>query len=231
MGLAGRTAVIHGPQPLWLEALEVLLVQAGVRVVARAGGPGEGFDLVRGHEPELLVIDIDGAEESAVFGLIGQVKALEPELRVVVVSSMRDSLLIAGSLRAGANVFCLKVAATDDLTAALRQSFDRSIYLAADPRVENAVAAGASERDQAAATSDLTKREVEILRLVADGHSNSQLARMLWVTEQTIKFHLSNIYRKLDVANRTEASRWAQRQGLLAMEDGASDSARSVAGR
>jgi DNA-binding CsgD family transcriptional regulator len=53
------------------------------------------------------------------------------------------------------------------------------------------------------------------LRLVAEGHSNAQLARMLWVTEQTVKFHLSNIYRKLDVANRTEASRWAQIHGLL----------------
>jgi DNA-binding CsgD family transcriptional regulator len=61
----------------------------------------------------------------------------------------------------------------------------------------------------------LTRRELEILRLVAEGHSNAQVARMLWVTEQTVKFHLSNIYRKLDVANRTEASRWAQRNGLL----------------
>jgi DNA-binding CsgD family transcriptional regulator len=61
----------------------------------------------------------------------------------------------------------------------------------------------------------LTRRELEILRLVAEGHSNAQLARMLWVTEQTVKFHLSNIYRKLDVANRTEASRWAQVHGLL----------------
>jgi DNA-binding CsgD family transcriptional regulator len=61
----------------------------------------------------------------------------------------------------------------------------------------------------------LTKREVEILQLVAEGYSNSQLARMLWVTEQTVKFHLSNVYRKLEVANRTEASRWAQLQGLL----------------
>jgi DNA-binding CsgD family transcriptional regulator len=63
--------------------------------------------------------------------------------------------------------------------------------------------------------ADLTRRELEILKLVAEGHSNSQLARMLWVTEQTVKFHLSNIYRKLDVANRTEASRWAQVHGLL----------------
>jgi DNA-binding CsgD family transcriptional regulator len=61
----------------------------------------------------------------------------------------------------------------------------------------------------------LTPREIEILRLASEGHSNAQLAKHLWVTEQTIKFHLSNIYRKLDVANRTEASRWAHSHGLL----------------
>ena len=67
----------------------------------------------------------------------------------------------------------------------------------------------------AASRHSLTRRELEILQLVAEGHSNSQLARMLWVTEQTVKFHLSNIYRKLSVSNRTEASRWAQFHGLL----------------
>ena len=62
---------------------------------------------------------------------------------------------------------------------------------------------------------DLTRRETEILRLAAEGHSNAQVAKLLWVTEQTVKFHLSNIYRKLEVANRTEASRWAHIHGLL----------------
>ncbi len=61
----------------------------------------------------------------------------------------------------------------------------------------------------------LTRRELEILRLVAEGRSNAQLAKMLWVTEQTVKFHLSNVFRKLQVSNRTEASRWAQLRGLL----------------
>jgi DNA-binding CsgD family transcriptional regulator len=56
---------------------------------------------------------------------------------------------------------------------------------------------------------------MEILRLTAEGYSNAQMAKMLWVTEQTVKFHLSNIYRKLDVSNRTEASRWAQLNGML----------------
>ena len=69
------------------------------------------------------------------------------------------------------------------------------------------------------AAHELTKRELEILLLVADGSSNGQLAKKLWVTEQTVKFHLSNIYRKLEVANRTEASRWAHLNGLLAPQE------------
>ena len=80
-------------------------------------------------------------------------------------------------------------------------------------------------RSTAEPAHDLTRRELEILQLVAEGYSNSQLGRMLWVTEQTVKFHLSNIYRKLDVANRTEASRWAQVNGLLPATPDASRSA------
>jgi DNA-binding CsgD family transcriptional regulator len=63
--------------------------------------------------------------------------------------------------------------------------------------------------------AELTKREREILKLAAEGYSNAQLAGMLWVTEQTVKFHLSNTYRKLNVSNRTEAARWAQLHGLV----------------
>ena len=59
------------------------------------------------------------------------------------------------------------------------------------------------------------EREIEILRLTAEGLSNGQMAKSLWVTEQTVKFHLSNIYRKIEVRNRTEASRWAQQNGVL----------------
>ena len=66
----------------------------------------------------------------------------------------------------------------------------------------------------------LTPREREILQLVAEGHSNAKLAKMLWVTEQTVKFHLSNVYRKLNVSNRTEAARWAQLNGLLPPPNG-----------
>jgi DNA-binding NarL/FixJ family response regulator len=135
---------------------------------------------------------------------------LHPELKTVVLSATDQPHQIESAFAAGASVYCVKTAAQDDLMAGIRQAFEASIYLAHS-------ASMSTPRESVAApeTGDLTRRELEILRLVAEGHSNSQLARMLWVTEQTVKFHLSNIYRKLNVANRTEASRWAQLRGLL----------------
>ena len=97
----------------------------------------------------------------------------------------------------------------EDLSSGMRQLFDQSIFIAANW----AAAPGLqSVRNSAPA---LTKRELEILRMTATGLSNRQMAQQLWVTEQTVKFHLSNVYRKLGVSNRTEASRWAQVHGLL----------------
>jgi DNA-binding CsgD family transcriptional regulator len=96
----------------------------------------------------------------------------------------------------------------------IRQSFQKSLFLTTANYVPRAVATN-GKNGKPPADSGLTPREREILSLVAEGYSNAQLARMLWVTEQTVKFHLSNIYRKLAVTNRTEASRWAQVHGLV----------------
>jgi DNA-binding NarL/FixJ family response regulator len=218
MALKGRTAVIIDRQPLWLEALGDLLTREGVEVLATTTDSVHGFDLVREHEPEMLVLDVEATDENDALALVSQAKALQPEIKVVVVSSLRDTRLIAEALQAGASAYCLKSAGPADLTAGMRQSMgQQSIYL--PPVAQPHALAAQGDLELKAANVDLTKRELEILRLVAEGHSNSQLAKMLWVTEQTVKFHLSNIYRKLSVANRTEASRWAQRHGVLTVGD------------
>jgi DNA-binding NarL/FixJ family response regulator len=118
---------------------------------------------------------------------------------------------IDAALQAGASAYVVKSAHPDDFASAIRQTFSHSVYFA------NARRSNGDKPDAnvSADHADLTKREREILRLAAEGHSNAQLARMLWVTEQTVKFHLSNVYRKLNVSNRTEAARWAQVHGLV----------------
>ena len=119
---------------------------------------------------------------------------------------------IEAAFAAGAAIYCVKTAEQEDSGLGHPPGV-RAVDLHRERQRQPATSRRRSDR--ATVAHELTRRELEILRLVAEGHSNSQLARMLWVTEQTVKFHLSNIYRKLDVANRTEASRWAQLHGLL----------------
>jgi DNA-binding NarL/FixJ family response regulator len=211
MGTDGeRTAIVLDEQPLWLEAMEHLLNRAGMRVVAKTTDASEAVDLVAEHEPDILLADSGvRSGDLDVAEYLRQAHERHPNLKSVVLSASNDPRQVEAAFAAGASAFCVKTAAQGDLMAAIRQTFELSIYLARPST------AALAEPVLPADTPPLTRRELEILRLVAEGHSNAQLARLLWVTEQTVKFHLSNIYRKLDVANRTEASRWAQRHGLL----------------
>lgn len=207
----GRTAVVLDKHPLWLSAMDSLLTAVGVEVVGRATTSEDGIDLAREHRPDVFVAGIDASDVDELNGM-ERIKRICPETKIVVVADETDPQQIEAAFATGADVYCVKTAEKEDLASAIRQAFRRSIYMA---NLGRPGAPAASHPERATAAQTLTRRELEILQLVAEGHSNSQLARMLWVTEQTVKFHLSNIYRKLDVANRTEASRWAQIHGLL----------------
>jgi DNA-binding NarL/FixJ family response regulator len=206
-----RTAVVLDEQPLWLEAMIHLLTNAGVSIVGKTTKPVEALGLVEEHHPDILLTD-DSADDGELNAIECLRKAHEvhPGLKTVVLSATDHPQQIESAFAAGASVFCLKTAAQDDLMVAIRQGFEASIYLAHSKKTT-----APPEPVVSVETPELTRRELEILQLVAEGYSNSQLAKMLWVTEQTVKFHLSNIYRKLDVVNRTEASRWAHLHGLL----------------
>jgi DNA-binding NarL/FixJ family response regulator len=206
-----RTAILVDQHPLWLDAVEPVVTKIGVEVVARSTSAAEAQGLVEQLRPTVLVTGLDmPAGELDGIALIRRAREAVPELKVIVLSMHHDPVHIDAALGAGAVAYVVKTAQADDIASAIRQAFSHSIYLAgARP------AAAVETAPSASAAAELTRREVEILQLVAEGHSNAQLARKLWVTEQTVKFHLSNIYRKLDVANRTEASRWAQLNGLL----------------
>jgi DNA-binding NarL/FixJ family response regulator len=206
-----RTAVLIDPFPLWLDAVESVLAKNGVTVVGRASHAGQGLTLCEELRPQVLVA------EPAAGGIacIRDATARVPGLKAIALASSGDPDQVRAAFAAGAVAYVVKTADAADVGVAVRQAFSPSLFL---PGLAPAVAANGNGLGTALADPGvemLTKREREVLRLVADGHSNSQLARMLWVTEQTVKFHLSNIYRKLGVANRTEASRWAQLHGLL----------------
>jgi DNA-binding NarL/FixJ family response regulator len=208
-GVRGKTAVVLDRHPLWLEAMADLLEGEGVDVVARAHDSDTALAMVKEHRPDVLVAGVDASDAGAA-DCLRRARDLHPEVKAVVVGESDDESIVDAAFEAGATIYCVKTAEKDDLASAVRQAFRHSIFIAGNRPAPQAPAPPAPE-----VASDLTRREMEILQLVAEGHSNSQLARMLWVTEQTVKFHLSNIYRKLNVSNRTEASRWAQLHGLL----------------
>jgi DNA-binding NarL/FixJ family response regulator len=196
-----RTAVVFDPHPLWLEGVRHVLDRVGVQVLDATTDEARAGELVRRLEPDLLVTT--SADLLATDGC-------GPDLRTVVLASTADPDELAHAFAAGASAYVLKTAHPDDLATAVRQAFAQTVYTVsratsaptgADPEVET-----------------LTPREREILSLVAEGLSNADVARRLWVSRQTVKFHLGGVYRKLGVANRTEAARWAHDHGLLAAQ-------------
>jgi DNA-binding NarL/FixJ family response regulator len=210
--LEKRTAILVDEHPLWLETVEQVVRRAGIEVLAKITSSTVALQRLDELEPDLLVTGIKMADgEADGTTLVREARERNPALKAIVLSMYDDAQHIDSAFAAGAQAYVLKTAHPDDLTSAIRQAFRHSIYLlGARP-----AATAAPVRPPINDSPGLTRRELEILQLVAVGHSNAQLARKLWVTEQTVKFHLSNIYRKLDVSNRTEASRWAQLQGLL----------------
>jgi DNA-binding NarL/FixJ family response regulator len=208
-----QLGVICDSHPMWLDAVELVLQRISIRVVGKTTSTSDALTMVEEHRPELLITELEGMNgDLSGLALIERSRAAVPAVRPIVLSMHQDAQIIDAALVAGASAYVVKTAHPEDLASAVRQAFSHSVYIAGR---RNPAPATAQAQAQVEDEPGLTRRELEILRLVAEGHSNAQLARMLWVTEQTVKFHLSNIYRKLDVANRTEASRWAQLHGLL----------------
>ena len=209
-------AIVLDPHPIWLDAVELVLGRIGATIVLKTSSSSEAVAAIERSQPRLLTLELDTPPgEPDGFEVMRRARTLAPSLRAIVLSRHHDPAHIDASLAAGAAAYIVKTAHPDDVASAVRQAFDHSVYLAGTPGSVDGPPAPESHPAGPARPGGLTRRELEILRLVAEGHSNSQLAHMLWVTEQTVKFHLSNIYRKLGVANRTEASRWAQVNGLL----------------
>jgi DNA-binding NarL/FixJ family response regulator len=211
MESSSKTAVLLDPYPIWLHAISSLLSRIDIDVVHATRSPIEALDLVERSSPDVVVAELSAADDDLDgIGFVRQARARVPGVKVIVFSAYDDRQHIEAALGAGAVAYVVKTADPQDFASAVRQAFDHSIYFPA-PRTGSPATVSAPLRE----SPGLTGRETEILKLVAEGYTNAQLARMLWLTEQTVKFHLSNVYRKLDVANRTEAGRWAQMHGLL----------------
>ena len=201
------TTVVLDRDPIWSQTVEQVLERLQINVVGKASSPEHALALIAECKPDLLIAEIEtGDSEIDGIACLRQVRAIVPDLKTIVFSRSDDREQILAAFSAGALAYVHKKTHPDDLAMAIRQLFEHSIHLAGD-LITN------PQRQ-----TPLSPRQTEILQLVAEGLSTADMARKLWVTEQTVKFHLGNIYRKLGVSNRTAAARWAYEQGLLAEE-------------
>ena len=204
-----RSAVLVDHHPLWLEAVEQVVNSTGMEVVGKTTRFDAALTLVKERQPDLLLAETEnGDRETDGAAFIRGALAHAPEMKIIVLSARAQHDDVTAALSAGAVAYVVKTTRPDDLASVVRQAFEHSVYHA------NSALAFVTA-PPAGNGSPLTRREREIVQLVAEGKSNADVARELWVSEQTIKAHLSNAYRKLGVSNRTEAARWAQLNGLI----------------
>ncbi len=183
----------------------------GITVVGAATDGSEAIEVVGSATPDVVLMDlsmpgVDGVEATAA------ITQAHPEVAVVVLTSFSEPSRITAALEAGAIGYQLKDAAPDDLIAAVRAAAAGGAPL--DPRAARVLLDRRAPAAQGMAA--LSAREQEVLRLVTAGLANKQIARRLGIAERTVKAHLTNIFGRIGVTDRTQAALWAQEQ----MRDG-----------
>jgi two-component system nitrate/nitrite response regulator NarL len=194
----------HG---LVLQAIRLALEpHSDFEVVGETTSGSEVLPRVAEVRPDLILLDIrmpglDGLQ------VLDRLQEHHPDTKVVMLSGVEDTDLAAEAMRRGAKAFLGKGIDPAEVAPVLRQVYEGEV-------VTEAVGNSAGLVHRPADEFELTSREREILEQVASGRSNKQIAREFWLSEQTIKYHLTNVYRKLGVSSRTEAARFAYDHGL-----------------
>lgn len=216
-------AVLADDQAVVRDALALLLSASGeVEVLASVGDGEQAVTEVLARRPDVALLDLrmpvlDGAQATA------RIVAAAPEVPVLILTTYADDDAIMPALRAGAVGYLTKDASAEDLLAALRAVASGRMVL--DPSVQRRLveyvrtgstpAPAEPEPGAEPTVEGLTKREVDVVRLVAEGLSNQQIARRLVLSEATVKTHLNHVLSKLALDGRSSLVAWAWRRGLV----------------
>jgi len=214
--------LIADDHPLLREALcQVFSNQKDMEIVGQAGNGEEAIDLASQLKPDILVMDImmpkfDGLEASR------QIKKITPNTAILILTAYDDDNYVLGLLEAGATGYLMKSAKGQDLVEAVRAV--RAGESVLHPKIiekllKQAMAAKPAETVEPKIKDLLSDREMEMLKLLATGMSNKEIAEKLYLSLRTVKAHMSNIFTKMNVASRSEALVEALRTGLLTLKD------------
>jgi len=192
--------------PLLREGLAALINnQPGMELVAQAANAQEGIAQFRRHRPDVTLMDLRLPDRSGIDAMIA-IRSEFPEARVVMLTTFEGDVEIQRALAAGARGYILKNAPPNDLLEVILQVH------AGKKRIPTQVAAQLAEH-----LSDefLTDREIEVLRLIAEGNRNRDIAEKLFITEETVKVHIKHIMDKLGANDRTQAVAIGVRRGII----------------
>ena len=203
--------LVADDHPMLREGLvAVLSTQPDFDVIGEASDGSEVVWLAERLHPDVILLDLEMPNADGVAAL-ERLRNADARTRTIVFTAYDTDERILGALRAGARGYLLKGASRKEIFDAVRTVHSGGSLLqpAVTSRLLEHVERG-NERPE-----DLTSRELEVLDLLAYGHKNSEIAEELFISERTVKFHVSSILAKLGVGNRTEAARIAARRGLL----------------
>jgi two-component system response regulator NreC len=197
----------HGVVRAGLRSL--LEAQPNMRVVAEASDVDSALRLTRAHRPRILVLDLN-MPGGDTLEAIPAILESSPDTRIVVLTMQDEPAIAQASIQAGASGYVVKDAAGDELIQAVQLVLRGDTYL--HPQLGARIAAQGSKPER---TDDLTDREREVLRLVALGHTNSEIASQLFLSVRTVESHRAHIQQKLRLSTRAELVRYALETGLI----------------
>ena len=194
-----------------------LELDPALEVVGEASNGEEALDMARRLEPDVVLMDLlmpvmDGIEATR------EIRRRLPEVEVVALTSVLEDAAVTGAIKAGAIGYLLKTTDADELCEAIKAAAAGQVRLAPEATARLIREVRTPENAEAL-TEPLTERETEVLKLIARGMANKQIARNLFIGEKTVKTHVSNILLKLGVNSRTQAALHAARTGLVSPED------------
>jgi two-component system response regulator NreC len=205
------TVVLADDHGVVRKGLRMLLdAEDDLRVLAEAGTAADALRLAKAHRPRILVLDLNMPGGSS-LDTIPEVIAGTPGTAVVVLTMQDDPAFARRALQAGAAGFVLKEAADEELLEAVRRAAAGDTYL--NPRLGARLAAAPAR--PAGPPDDLTEREVEVLRLIALGHTNTEIGQRLYLSTRTVETHRAHIQQKLRRTSRAELVRYALEHGML----------------
>ena len=203
------TIVLADDHAVVRTALRMLLEsEPGFEVVAEAGDAPNAIRYVRGHKPDVLILDLNMPGPSSLDS-IPEIKEASPDTQIVILTMQAETGFARQALQAGVVGYVLKEAADDELVQAVRSAAAGETYL------QPALGACLAAEPDRGVEDELSEREIEVLRRIALGYTNSEIAEQLFLSIRTVESHRAHIQQKLGLTTRSELVRYALDNGLV----------------